>query len=510
MKSNRREFAKHLGSVAAASSIGLHSSTFGQGISVEDYMHHDALGLAEMVRRTEVSPGDLLNSALERAAVVDSTINALIDDPKLLAQARDNALKDRFDGPFHGVPFLVKDLGFPMQGVEMWLGSSLFRGWKPEEDSGIVTSFRQAGLNIFGRTTTPELGIVFTTESQLTGATRNPWDTNFSAGGSSGGSAAAVAAGIVPMASGGDGGGSIRVPASCCGLFGFKPTRELVPAGREDYGNIISLHALTRTVRDSAALLDQTARTPLGSPISPPTHQGSYLKSLRVPPKKLKIGSVNAAALASEIDQTCKDAVLLAGNLCRDNDHEVEDVTDTYVNLFDWNQLLDAQVTVFLAGMTLNIENRLAELGRELQPKDLEPTAHDLFKRGKELRASTLAAARQTMHTTALEMAQFQRRRGLDAILTPTLSRPPARIGVLNPSSDKFDLRQAVEYGPFTFIANFTGQPAMSVPIYRTDDAKPLPVGVQFIGRYGEDVVLLQLAAQLEQTEYWIDQRATI
>ena len=308
------------------------------------------------------------------------------------------------------------------------------------------------------------------------------------------------------MGSGSDGGGSIRIPASCCGLFGLKPTRERVPLGLEEYGNIVCVHALTRTVRDSAALLDCTSGGPPGSPLAPPRNRRPFLRELDESPRRLRIGMVLSAALASAIDPECRKAVERSARICQDLGHDVDDVTRQYSEAFPWSQLFEAQVVVFFSGMTLRIEERLAELGRELQEDDLEPATRVWFERGKELKATELAGARRKMHEASLRMAEFQRDR--DVVMTPTLGKPPIEHGILNLRRADDDVQEFLDFTPFTFIANFTGQPAMSVPLHWTADG--LPVGVQFIGRYADEATLFRLAAQLEKAQPWAGKRPPI
>ena len=491
-------------------SIGLLVGSFGAvhvshasattALPFEEYTKHDGLGLADLVRRGRVTELELLETAISRADAVNPRINAIIGHRQQLHRMARKAIERGLPGgPFKGVPFLVKDLSLTMKGVPCWQGCKLFEDWVPEVDSLAIRRYRRAGLVLFARTATPELGSIPTTESALTGITRNPWNLDRTAGGSSGGTAAAVAAGIAPMGSGTDGGGSIRIPASCCGLFGLKPTRERVPIGME----LACAHALTRSVRDSAALLDATSGGPRGSTNAPPRNKQPFLKQVGKRPRRLKIGLATDSALAEQLDPECGRAVRNAGKLCEELGHEVENITSEYCQMFSWNDLLNAWLTVALAGMASLVQRRLKRLGREIRDDDLEPRTHASFERGQELTAVALADARRTMHETSLQMAKFHRQ--YDCLLTPTLGQPPIEHGILSLDKVDDDVQKYMNFNPFLILANITGQPAMSVPLHWTEDG--LPVGVQFVSRYAGEAILFRLAGQLEEASPWEKKR---
>lgn len=511
---DRRTALKFTGGLLLTATTGEKGAAAGTSLCspkpYEEYAKHDALGLAELVRKKDVEPEELLEAAIARAEAVDPKIHAIV--LKLYDAARREIANGLPQGPFTGVPFLVKDLGFWMKDVPCSEGSRLFRGAIPDEDETVVKRFRKAGLVIFGRTRSPEFGLLPTTESTLFPITRNPWNLERTAGGSSGGTAAAVAAGIVPMGSGSDGGGSIRIPASCCGLFGLKPTRSRVPVGprmQEVFGGMCCYHALTRSVRDSAALLDATSGAACGDVYAAPANaDGSFLSQVGKKPKPLRIASVLSTPNLKALDPECRRAVEIAEELCRDLGHNVEPATESFAKAVPWADLMKAMVVIFVAGTTVVIEDRLSQLGRDLGEDDVEPYTRTGWERGKEFTAVDLTRARRSLHESSLRVSEFQR--AYDVILTPTLGKPPIPHGIITPRTSDPDvvLDEYLAFTPFTFLANCTGQPAMTVPLHWTRDG--LPVGVHFMGRFGDEATLLRLASQLERERPWKDKRPPI
>lgn len=478
-------------------------------LSWEEYSKYDGVGLAELVNRREVKAIELLELAMARTEAVNGKINAIV--LKLYDQAREEIRRGLPKGPFTGVPFLVKDLDFRMRGVVSTEGSRLYADNVADADDTVVQRYRQAGLVIFGRTHSPELGGLPTTESALHGITRNPWNLDRTAGGSSGGTAAAVAAGIVPMGSASDGGGSIRMPASCCGLFGLKPTRARVPWGPKSFEiweGLAVPHAITRSVRDSAALLDASCGPELGDAYRAPTRQRSYLEELGTPPGKLRVGLAFSVGRDVQVHSECRKAVDKAAALCKSLGHQVEDVTEKLARTIPSAALDAAFNVIMLAWTAVYVENRLADLGRELQEGDVEPITRLIFEAGRQPTARDLIRARLTMHECSRRMARFLK--DYDVILTPTLAKPPIEHGILSLSRADVAgfIADLAAFMPFTPLANLTGQPAMSVPLHWTSDG--LPLGVQFLGRFGEEATLFRLAGQLEKSQPWSDKRPVI
>lgn len=471
-------------------------------LSDGDYADHDGLGLADLVRRRQVSADELLDLALARADAVDPKLNAIVLD--LRERARAEIARGVPRGPFHGVPFLVKDIGFHMKGVGSSLGSRLWKEHVAGADSTVVERYRQAGLVIFGRTATPEFGLLPTTESSLFGPTRNPWNLERTAGGSSGGAAAAVAAGIVPMASGSDGGGSLRIPASCCGLFGLKPTRARVPLGPdlfEAWNGIVVAHAVTRSVRDSAALLDVSAGPAAGDAYVAPPPRRPYLEEVGAPPGRLRIALSTSGDSGTRIDPQCIAAVEGAASLCESLGHRLEPA-EPQLPYPDLHRAMRISLAVSVASL---VGLRLARLQRGLREDDLEPGTRALLEESRSISGTDLAWARATFHQSSRRMAAFLRDH--DLILSPTLGSPPIEHGVVDLSATDIDAGLAAldAFMPFTRLANWTGQPAMSVPLHWCSDG--LPVGVMFAARFGDEATLLRLAAQLEEARPWAGRR---
>lgn len=413
------------------------------------------------------------------------------------------------DGPFRGVPFLVKDLLFQMKGVECSNGSRMFLGYKPERDDTVIQRYRDAGLVIFGRTHSPELGLTAVTDSALHGVTSNPWNHERTAGGSSGGTAAAIAVGIVPMGSGNDGGGSIRIPASCCGLFGMKPTRARVPLGPdlfEGCEGLVVAHALTRSVSDSAALLDATAGPERGDAYAAPPQARPYREEVEADPGRLRVALAVKASPDQEVDSECRQAAENTARLCAELGHHVEDVSDRFQRHFPWEDLGNAWHTALEANISAWIRGLLGQQRRELREDDLEPVTREIIDRGRQHTAFDLIGARMTFHHASRLMAEFQKE--FDVILTPTLGQLPVPLKQISLSGTYEDYVSGLAaFQPFTPLANATGQPAMSVPLHWADG---LPVGVQFFGRFGDEATLFRLAAQLEIAKPWNNSRPPI
>jgi amidase len=460
--------------------------------TLDDVAYLDAMAQAELVRQKEVKPSELVEAAIARIERLNPALNAVITP--MYELARTAAAQKLPAGPFGGVPFLLKDLLASFAGVRMTLGSKLLQGFVPDHDSELVARYKRAGLIVVGKTNTPEFGILPTTEPLLFGPCRNPWNTDHSTGGSSGGSAAAVAAGMVPMAHGNDGGGSIRIPASACGVFGLKPTRARNPLG-PDFGDLMSglvaEHALTRSVRDSAALLDATAGPDVGDPYWAPPPERPYLQEVGADPGRLKIAYTTKAATDVTIHADCVQAVEDSARLCAELGHAVEETTLA----LNAEMLMHAFSVLWSAGTG----STLKVLGAT--PEQVEPLSWALKEMSDQFSAVDYILALQTLQGISREIARDFR--NFDVLLTPTLAQPPLPLGTFDspPDNPLHGLFRSAEFTPFTAIYNITGQPAMSVPLFWNDEN--LPVGSHFIGRFGDEATLFRLAAQLEEARPW-------
>jgi amidase len=452
------------------------------------------------VRRKEASAVELVRAAIARIEAVNPTVNAVITP--LFDEALAVAGRPLPAGPLSGVPFLLKDIGTGQADVPQTAGSRALRDSRPKVDNPIVTSYKKAGLIIAGRTSTPEFGNHSTTEPLLFGPTRNPWALERTVGGSSGGSAAAVASGMVPAASGGDGAGSIRIPASCCGVFGLKPSRgraSRAPGG-EEIGGFNVRHALTRSVRDSAALLDAISGPVPGDPYFATPPERPYLDEVDRPAGRLRIAWSARAPLGTAVDPECKVAVRETAKLLESLGHHVEEGAPE----FDAEVMIGPMVLIWAVGNLEDATDAERILGRPLRPDELEETTWELVEHGRRFSALDVFRAVGELSAAARSIAPFFEK--YDAWLTPTLARPPEMLGVLNRSqggSAEAWWRFDCEFNAFNPMANITGQPAMSVPLHWTADG--LPVGSLVTGRYGDEAGLFRLAAQLEQARSWAD-----
>jgi amidase len=489
--------------------------------SLPEYDRLDATDLAELVRKKQVSAAELIAAAIERIEAANPRVNAVVN--KLYDRARQHALGPLPNGPFTGVPFLIKDLLAVEGGVCTTNASRFFLGSVPPYDSELVRRFKAAGLLIVGKTNTPEMGLLPVTEPRLFGPTRNPWNTAHSPGGSSGGSAAAVAAGMVPMAHGNDGGGSIRIPASCCGLFGLKPTRGRNPLGPyvgEGWHGIVVEHAVTRTVRDSAALLDATQGPDPGAPYVAPAPERPFRDEVGRDPGKLRIAFTTGSLLGRRVHPDCAAAVKHAAGLCEKLGHTVEEAAPP----LDRRTITKAYLTLVAAELASDIELGGRALKKKPRHDEFEQGTWMLAQIGKKFRADELSMAVHAVRSFGREQAGWFAR--YDALLTATLSAPPLRIGALDQKPIEKAVMsilrlvpsglvmrrlldqiadQAFEFAAFTATSNLTGAPAMSVPLFW--NGQGLPIGVHFAGRYGEEGKLFRLAGQLEAAQPWAQRR---
>ena len=468
---------------------------------IKDYDRYDALELARLIRSRELGAVEVLEEAIGRAETVNPRLNAIV--AKSYDEARAQAQRALPDTALAGVPFLIKDITY-QKGMRCSSGSRLFADFAPDHDSELVARYRAAGLLLFGRTSTPEFGLNVTTESVLLGICRNPWDLQRTTGGSSGGAGAVVAAGVIPAAHATDGGGSIRIPASCCGLVGLKPTRARTPLGPdvgEGWGGMSIGHVVSRTVRDSAAFLDATHGPGTGDPYHAPAFDGSYLAQCADAPRRLRIAFDTTPLTGVPTHPDCIEAVRRAATLCESLGHSVEEASPQ----FDRLTFRMATGVVVSANVANSVDARLAVLGRTLANDDVESNTRATVEYGRSIAAPRYAAAMQTIHQTGRAVARFHQT--YDVMLTPTLVAPPVPIGwldTMNLDVNAFGDRFSRFWG-FTNLQNATGQPAISLPLHW--NVEGLPIGVQFAGAFGDDLLLLQLAAQLEQAQPWFDRR---
>lgn len=471
-----------------------------------DYLLCDGLALAALVRKREVSALEVLDCAIAQMERVQPLINATcweeVDAARDTARSQDACTP--VDAPFAGVPLLLKDLGLPVRGLRMGHGSRLFGAPYGDADSELAARLRQAGFNFLARTTTPELGANCTTEALAYGGpTRNPWDLSRSSGGSSGGAAAAVAAGIMPIAHASDGGGSIRIPASCCGLFGLKPSRMRNPMGPiagEGWGGLGVEHVVTRSVRDSAAVLDATHGSDAGAPYAAPAFAGSYLRALDQPPQRLRIGLLTVSPSGGPVHADCLQAVHDAAQLCAALGHDVE--AATWPEAIDYEAFGHAMRLIVAAGSAQAVQAGCAARGIRPSLDTLEASIFTAVDFALRHNAVDYADAIARMHRTGRLLGQMMQGR-YDLLLTPTLTEPPAPIGRYAADRDYVTHRSdTLRYTAFLPYFNASGQPAMNVPLHW--NAQQLPIGVQFAAPLGHDHVLLQLAAQLEAARPWM------
>ena len=475
------------------------------GRAFAEYESYDGVGLAELVRQGKVTPDELLEAAIERVEARNGAVNAVV--MKMYDYGR-KAIRDGLpNGPLRGVPYLLKDLGGWLGGERVTRGSRFFADTPPvKEDSEHVRRLKAAGLVIFGRTNSCELGLSLTCEPQLYGPTKSPWDLTRISGGSSGGAAAAVGARILPMAHASDGFGSIRAPAACCGLVGLKPTRgrnTLAPYAGEGLGGCSTEHAVTLSVRDTAALLDATAGAGPGDPYVAPAPGRPFLSDVGAKTGRLRIAfttkSPNGAPVAPEYLATLRETV----QLCADLGHEVAEADPAV----DGEQVVPTFLTLAAANTVVNLASHPTR-GRAPEPGEVENVTYATGKLGEALTGADYVRATQTMHRLGRQMAAFHAR--WDALLTPGLGTLPPKLGWIDMMMDDVHeyWRRVFAFSPFTVWFNLTGQPALMLPIGRT--ATDFPVAVQLVARYGDEATLFRLGGQLEAARPWFDRRPEV
>jgi amidase len=453
----------------------------------------DALTLAKLIREKEVTSEELIEVTINRINDLNPQINAVNSLLNTNSLGTSSQYKEHA-GVFSGVPFLMKDLEF-FADTHYTGGSKYLKDFLAPVDSELVSRIRKSGLVTVGKTSTCEFGIQPITEPSLFGPTRNPWNTEYTAGGSSGGAAAAVAAGIVPVAHASDGGGSIRIPASCCGLFGLKLSKGRNPKSPDPVGIAIS-HCISRSVRDSAAFLDATHGSGLGDPYQATRFQGSYIDEVTKKPRKLRIAFLATTFDDSPIHQDCSDAVMDAVSLLISLGHEVDEAKPS----IDVGGFTDAFTTLWYQTLLLGVTLMEGLVGRKPTGDDFEPLTWEILRRAKEITGIEYLSAVSYMQRLSKEMAQFFTK--YDLLLSPTLSKPPVKVGEISYRGDLKEYSRVInEWVPYTPVANATGTPAMNVPLFWNQEG--LPVGVHFMAPYGDEATLLQLAGQLEEARPW-------
>ena len=494
----------------------------------EEYRKHDAVSLAELVKTKQVTPLELLETAIKRAEEINPKINAIVS--KLYDLGKKQLQTLDLNAPLAGVPYLIKDLGPQLKGTLYTGGSRLLKDYISDKNSVVTNRMLAAGLVIFGKTNTPEFGCNPWTEPVLFGPSRNPWNLNYTTGGSSGGSAAAVAAGIVPIASANDGGGSIRIPASCNGLFSMKPTRGRVSFGPqlgENWAGLTCEGVITRSVRDSALYLDLIQGASIGDPYTLQVPSRPYIDEVKIFPKKLKIAFTYKMphGLNASIDDENIEAIKKTVQLLTDLGHIVEEIEFPFSK-----DVLIKHFYKVICGETSATIDYLAEMrGKKANVEELEPNTWLLYKIGKSLSANEYALAKMKWNDLNRNIAQLHTK--YDLLLTPTLGRKPFVIGEMNNTKiedltlrilNKLGISTIVKYTgmiekvaektfgwiPYPPLANLTGQPAMTVPLHWSKDN--LPVGVMFTAPWNDEATLFQLAAQLEQAQPWFNNVPTI
>ncbi|NMD42102.1 MAG: amidase [Firmicutes bacterium] len=490
-------------------------------MSTFPYWRYDGTALAGLVRKKEVSAEEICEAAIARLEQVNPQLNAVIH--KMFAQARAAARDSAVEGPFAGVPFLLKDISQEIKGEPMTQGSQALRNNLAQADSEYTRRMRRTGVIFLGITNVPEFALMGITEPQFHGPTRNPWNTDHTPGGSSGGAAAAVASGIVPIAGANDGGGSIRIPAAFCGLFGLKPSRGRTPVGprfgRAWQGASVN-HVLSRSVRDSASMLDLIKGYEPGAAFPPPPYDHDYREAVfRGPEGKLKIAFSTRSPLGTAVHPECVEAVTRAAGYLSSLGHFVEEKEAPV----DGEAIGRSYMTLYFGEVAAEISYLESVLGRPARFDDVEPATWMLGLLGKVTSSDELVLSLHEWDRAAFNMEHFLGE--YDLYMIPTTADPPSRIGELDMKPGEVSMmkwasrlkligmakksgyadtliKRSLKRTPFTQLANLTGQPAMSVPLHLT--AQGLPVGVQFIAAKGREDILYRLAGQLEQTEHWV------
>ncbi len=488
-----------------------------------EYDDLDATGIAELVNKGEIKASEVLEAAIERAELRNPALNAITVDLFDKARAEADSLPD---GPLKGVPFLLKDLKAQYKGTPTSNGTRLEKGRIAEKNSLIVDRFLASGVQIMGKSSSPEFGIMGVTEPEIWGPCRNPWHLDHTPGGSSGGASSSVAARIVPIAHAGDGGGSIRIPASATGTFGMKPTRgrvSMAPFIGEGWGGFVQEGVISRSVRDSALALDQIDQITVGEPYAAPHKPKPWTSYLQAPERKLKIAFTSGTLFGQKNHPDCIDAVNSSIELLESLGHEIIEAKPS----FPREELVEAYFLIVASGTSNFVENTSAYAGVKPSYKNFETITWALAQIGWHTSAARLARARDTIHKASREVAQFFVEH--DLFLTSTHAAPPVKIGELGlkamdklqlglirnlPLQSLFDLmlkgmgNKALSKTPNTMLFNQTGQPGMSVPLHW--NAEGLPIGTQIVGSFGGEGLLFQVATQLEEARPWAHRKPAL
>jgi len=476
-----------------------------------DWTWTDAVGQAEAVAKGDASPKELVEAAIARIEKLNPQLNAVVTP--LFEKARAQAASDLPRGPFRGVPFLLKDLICASAGDPLASGSRLMKslGVIPPVDTNLAARYRAAGLVFLGKTSTPEFGLTATSEALAYGPTKNPWDLTRSPGGSSGGSAAAVASGMVPAAHANDGGGSIRIPASLCGIVGLKTSRgriSLGPLAGEGWNGLAGEHVVSRTVRDSAALLDATQGYMPGDPYAAPEPERPYLSEVGRAPGRLRIGLMDRSPgwAPQPLHADCAAAVRDAAKLLESLGHTVEPRHPAAIDDPQAPKTLYHIIIAQTAGLLAIVEGMI---GRPIRPDELEVWTWALWQEGKKIAALDFLSAVEWRNVISRSFGEFYSS-GFDLLLTPTLGAPPLPLGSLTPESSAplATWDKLLAFIPFTPIQNMTGEPAISLPLYW--NAAKLPIGVQLVAPWGREDVLYRIAGQLEQARPWRERKPPV
>ena len=476
---------------------------------IDELFECDAISLADQIKNGFVAASDILSASVTRAERLNSSLNAIVNfntphAKKLLAATA-------LDTPLYGVPTLLKDLGAEAIDFRSHNGSRLYHNTVYSYDSTIFQRIRKTGLIPYARTTSPELGIGPTSEAGVYGEpTRNPWNLKHTSGGSSGGSGSAVAAGIVPIAHGSDGGGSVRIPASCCGLVGIKPTRARLPDGPssgEGWAGMAIDGFLTRSVRDSALMLDQCSGGDLGAPYAAPPLKTGFMKAIEAKLPSLRVAVLNTDFMGNAVHKECRHAIALTADSLRQLGHHVSIWSSSLGD--DVKDMMLAWTKIVAAGTLLSV--RYKKDIEKVTPNDVDGVTYGAIQLGKTVSGADYLQSINTVHAFGRKMALLLEE--FDILVSPTLAEPPAKTGRFKPvNSDFLDYRSGPDgvfaYSPYTAIFNASGQPAMSLPLYWTPD--DLPVGVHFAAAYGNDEMLISLARQLEKAMPWHNKQVQV
>jgi amidase len=466
-------------------------------MAFSEYARFDGLGLAELVAKGDVTPQELVEEAITRIDRHNPQLNAVVYKMYDLARS---AARQPCDGPLRGVPYLLKDILGNYAGVPTTSACRLMEGVPALRDDTLVARFKEAGLIAVGKTNVPECGILPTVESAMYGPARNPWNLAHSTGGSSGGSAAAVAAGIVPLAHANDGGGSIRIPASCCGLVGLKPSRGRNPMGPDigDFASgLIAEHIVSRTVRDTAAVLDCTHGPEAGDPYCAPHVERPFLEESRTPPGRLRIAFTTKLPSGLAMHPECVRAVESTAKRLEELGHSVEEASPA----LDWNMVSGSFLTVFTAAHAAAIDGFALLNGRVPKEEDFEGLTWAIYQMGKQISAPQYLLSIAMLQMASRQVGRFHQT--YDCWMTSTLGTPPIALGTvdIHAKDVMMGLAPILDYVPYTPLQNATGQPAISLPLHWTEDN--LPVGVMFVAALGGEGLLLRLAGQLEEACPW-------